>query len=252
MTNFEIWYLVSQYLLFVTGVIYAVVAYRQLRAISRQASIAEKSAEAAQKSAEVALKADRPYLLMEKAELAGAIEKGEDEVPQSVGVIYNPLPHFVEYKDFCPIAIFHFRNYGKGPALPDDVAMRLQPLKEPPNAEDFSDCHDIPLSAEAIGAGNSWVIRTFRKDGELGTDNYKLICDGGKEIFAYGRVRYHDLFNNGYEVGFCWLLPRPTFIRDPEPIELPQNVGRKGVVGNFVRGPKGHNYSKETGKKKPT
>jgi len=43
MTLFEVWYLVSQYLIFLTGVIYAVVAYCQLRAIHRQADITEKS-----------------------------------------------------------------------------------------------------------------------------------------------------------------------------------------------------------------
>jgi hypothetical protein len=42
MSIFEIWYLISQYLIFLTGIIYAGVAYFQLRAIHRQADITEK------------------------------------------------------------------------------------------------------------------------------------------------------------------------------------------------------------------
>jgi hypothetical protein len=55
MTLFEIWYLISQYLIFFTGVIYAVFAYRQWRAIAEQAKIAADGLIETRKSADAAV-----------------------------------------------------------------------------------------------------------------------------------------------------------------------------------------------------
>lgn len=63
MTRFEILYLISQYLIFVTGLIYAVVAYRQLRAIGRQADIASQTLTAMRN-------VERPFLLVRSQKIA--------------------------------------------------------------------------------------------------------------------------------------------------------------------------------------
>src|SRR5262249_25959106 len=103
------------------------VGRKQTEYLKRQEAITKKSVDVA----EIALKSDRPYLLVEKAELCGviAIAKLRTDPSSSFAesLKNDVIPRFEDYQRFQPRVIFHFRNYGKGPALLDEVLIRLKP-----------------------------------------------------------------------------------------------------------------------------
>jgi hypothetical protein len=199
----------------------------------RQVTLTEQAEETSRKSleiAELALKADRPYLLIQKALL--------DRIMQVGTGVDGAID---EYKHFSPRAYFTFRNYGKGPALLEEAVIRLYPLPELQDAGDFTDCKkaqiDYESGREAIGVGEPWEISNEIIDSLISEPDYKEIVAGTKKITVWGQLKYRDVFNNPYETAFCWILepPQLTYRMDQRPIML---------IGRFLRGPATHNYAK--------
>lgn len=210
----------------------AFIAWCTLKGMKEQSEATKAAANASIKSAEVAelaLKTDRPYLLIEKTEMFGVHKEKEGF---SGGL--------ADYNSFEPRVRFTFRNFGKGPALIKEVALRLWPLEHIPAAGDFADCRFVEIDHAAVGAGGTWRLDTDMMDGIVNQGSYDDIVRGKKEITIWGYVRYQDVFelDEPYETAFCWRLPTP--------FELDVGVNKPPiiVVPELSRGPSTHNYTK--------
>ena len=179
------------------------------------------------------LRTDRPYLLIEKAEIFGI--RGCD----SMG---GPTSDIAEYKSFNPYADFTFRNFGKGPALLNEAIIRLYTLKEIPKVDDFTDCKGVDIAQGAVGADSRWKLTTNDMRDVSGLficePDYEEFKKGTKTIFAWGRVQYKDVFQKPYRTVFCWEL------KQPQPVYYVVNQEPILTLDDFVRGPRTHNYAK--------
>jgi hypothetical protein len=157
-------------------------------AASQNAIAAKDAADAAKQNADAArltLKSDRPYLLVEKAELAGFPPK------TSMSIV---------------VAKFTFRNYGKGPALIHEVVLKLKVVSERPAPRDFSGCKEWKATVDAVTPAERLVIPTDFVDGSIGEEDTTAVINGSKTLIAYGQLRYRDVFDNPYETGFFWVV----------------------------------------------
>lgn len=200
----------------------------------------------------LALKIDRPYLVLERAQLTGVL-RGDDpifkEPPQLDQLTIPPR--------FSPRVVLEFRNYGKGPVIFGEGLIRIDAFAELPPARDFSGCERMGLQANAVPAGGEWhPLAQFNFEADWGA-LFPDIAAGRKSLIAYGCVRYTDpVGKDTYETGFCWIFipPRtelhtmPKGVREllapyrapgaPDP-EAP--IATK-MPGDFRRGPQTHNY----------
>lgn len=206
---------IVQIVLVLVGVGYTMSAWRQLGAIQTQANIANetlietrKAANAADKSANAAhsaLLSDRPYLLVDNAELERLFPDVE-------------YAHALRDSDYKPLQI-HFRltNYGKGPAVIDKVLLRLK-MVEPnafPPAKDYTDCLPLrvkgpsdwraPNFKKIIAADKPFDCRTDEAEGPSGQKTHDIVQSGTETVIGYGVIYYRDVAGHPYETGFCWV-----------------------------------------------
>ena len=194
----------------------------------RQVELTEKAEETSRKSLEIAalaLKADRPYLLIEQASLGGATVT----VEESMGSMANQqVGELRPYDRFHPWATFKFRNYGKGPALLEEILENLCVVETLLNSRDYTACRKSSPFFDAIGTGEPWKLDIFGS-GKHDPSKYEGIRSGKKQLVVYGLVRYRDVFNNTYETGFSWILEK-------------HRSSQHFTVGVFVRGSEKENY----------
>jgi hypothetical protein len=128
-------------------------------------------------------------------------------------------------KDFWPQATFHFRNFGKGPAIIENVVIFLCTVKEEefPEPRDLSALTPIPdvhlQFPPIIPAGSEWVLFSHPLDSaKIGFD-YRGMKNFTKTMIVYGRVLYYSVQLPQevkakvapYETGFFWsFLPPRT------------------------------------------
>jgi hypothetical protein len=210
------------------------------------------SASSSAKVARLALKVDRPYLILEHAQITGVL-RGDDpirkETPQPDELTIPPR--------FSPRVVLSFRNYGKGPVIFGEGIIRIDAFATLPPARDFSGCKRMGLQANAVRAGGIWrPLAQFNLEADW-TALFPDIAAERKSLIAYGCVRYTDpIGKDTYETGFCWIFipPRTEFQTMPKSvIELlgpyrspgapdPQTPIPIKMPGDFRRGPKTHNY----------
>lgn len=213
---------------------------------------AAKAAASGAAAARLALKIDRPYLILEHAQLTGVL-RGDDpirkETPELRELTIPPL--------FSPRVVLRFRNYGKGPVIFGEGIIRIDALETLPPARDFSGCKRMGLQANAVRAGGIWhPYAQFNFEADWAS-LFPDIAAEKKSLMAYGCVRYTDpIGKDTYETGFCWIFipPRTEFQTMPKSvIDLlgpyrapgapdPQVPIRIKMPGDFLRGPKTHNY----------
>jgi len=227
--------------LFIVGALYTFFAAWQLIQIRRQANIAT-----------LALRTDRPYLILEYAQLTGVLSGDgpvTKETPQLEELITPPR--------FFPRVVLNFRNYGKGPVIFGEGIIRIDAFATMPAARDFSGCQRMGLQANAVRAGGIWrPLAQFNSEVDW-TALFPDIAAGRKSLIAYECVRYTDpIGKDTYETGFCWIFipPRAEFQTMPksvvellEPYRAPGAPGPQTPIpikmpSDFVRGPKTHNY----------
>jgi hypothetical protein len=205
----------------------------------------------ANQTSRLALKADRPYLILEHAQLTG-VSRGDDPVikePQQNELTTPPR--------FFPRVVLNFRNYGKGPVIFREGLIRIDAFAILPPARDFSGCQRMGLQANAVRAGGIWYpLAQFNYEADW-TALFPDIAAERKCLIAYGCVRYTDpIGEDSYETGFCWIFipPRiepqtmPPRIAEllapdrapgaPDP-EMPISIT---MPGDFRLGPATHNY----------
>jgi hypothetical protein len=220
------------------------------KATAEAAKAAAKSAEAAN----FALKSDRPYLILERAELTGVLRGDNPVFPKEP----LQLDELTMPPRFNPRLVMTFRNYGRGPVIFREGLIRIEALRELPPPRDFSGCTRMGLRANAISAGDEWhPLAEFNFEADW-TALFPDIAAGRKRLIAYGCVRYTDPIGNDiYETGFGWIFipPRIEFIRMPKRAQEllapyrapsapdPQTPIPTKTPGYFARGPKTHNYN---------
>jgi len=142
-------------------------------------------------TARLALRAERPYLLVAKAEL-----KGFDDIPGE-----------------NTEAQFTFKNFGKGPALIDRVLIRLNHVDRYPAKGDFSECKEKFPPLRAVAAGETLLITTDSKEGWSGVLDMDDIRNARRALICYGCVSYSDAIGRTHETAFLGAISRtpPSF-----------------------------------------
>ncbi len=200
----------------------------------------------------LALKVDRPYLILEHAQLTGVLP-GDDPVikePRQLGELTLP-------PRFFPRVVLTFRNYGKGPVIFKEGLIRIDTFSTLPAPRDFSGCEPIGLQVNAVRAGGKWhPLAQFNFEADWSA-LFPDIAARRKTLIAYGCVRYTDpVGESTYETGFCWLFipPRTELHKMPKgvtdllaPYRAPGAPDPEAPIlsqmpGDFLRGPKTHNY----------
>jgi hypothetical protein len=165
---------------------------------------AADAAKQSARAAELGLKADRPYLLVEDARIRGF----PPSMPQSIA----------DLADAVTEAVFTLRNYGKGPALVEEIVLRVKAVVDLPPPKDFTDCRKQSVVVEAVPSGGCLKIKSDFVEGFITDIDIAAIKGRTKTLIAYGRVIYRDVFKEPYETGFFWIveiLPIPAILVDP-------------------------------------
>ena len=139
---------------------------------------------------------------------------------------------------------FVLRNYGKGPALIDEIVATLTTmasLDELPPAKHFDGCHKLDPPYEAVQAGQPIQLKTDFLDAFLGGKTCEAVRGGARRIVVYGCARYSDVFKKCYETGFCWVFNIRGTESEYLKVLTPLSQGIPGFA-LFERGPETHNY----------
>ena len=196
----------SNWALVIAAVVAACVALRTLGAIGVSNLTAIRIARAtkhAADAAQLAATAERPYLLIEKANLDGVVsKKGEQRTPTGIegALLSNLVTMFAnpetlnEASRFFPSAGFTFKNYGKGPALIEDLLATISVVEALPPPHDFTGCQPIAVHPEAVGSGEPLNVRRIFSVTLLEATEEKVtaIRQGTKTLIVYGRLKYRE------------------------------------------------------------
>jgi hypothetical protein len=237
------------FLLVLVGVLQFLAAFFQWRTARRSEKAAKESAIAASLS----LKNDRPFLILERAELTGVLRGDEPIDQESV-----QLDELKGPPRFFPRVILTFLNYGRGPAILSEGLIQIDAVSELLRPRDFSNCKTMELQANAVSTDKEWsplAEFNFEADWKM---LFPAIADGSKTLIVYGCIRYTDLIGKDiFETGFCWRFVPPRFeswempknvrellepYRDIDAPEMSSAISTK-MPGVFVRGPMTHNYN---------
>jgi hypothetical protein len=204
--------------LFIVGALYAFFAAWQLIQIRRQANIAM-----------LALRTDRPYLILEYAQVTGVLTGDgpvTKETPQPDELITSPR--------FFPRVILNFRNYGKGPVIFGEGVICIDALATLPAARDFSRCERMGLQANAIRAGGPWnPLAQFNYEADW-TALFPDIAAERKSLIAIPpRIEPQTMPPRIAELLAPYRAPGAPDPQTPTPVKMP---------GDFRRGPSTHNY----------
>jgi len=246
----------SNWALVIAAAVAAVVALKTLGAIGVSNLTAIRIARAtkhAADAAKMAATAERPYLLIEKANLDGVVSTSAQRERQTGiegGLLSSLVTMFAnpetlnDVSRFFPTAGFTFKNYGKGPALVEDLLATIAVVDELPPPRNFTACQPIAVHPEAVGAGEPLNVRRIFSVTLLEAVEEKVtaIRQSTKTLIVYGRLKYRDVSKNPHETGFCWIFTPPK----PAGFDVP--TGRPDFTApilphQFSRGPDSHNYS---------
>lgn len=157
------------------------------------------------KVAELSLQSDRPYLLIDKAELIGFYPS-------------DPYPRQMRDSDYLPLQVgLYLTNYGKGPVVLHEILLQLKMIQagEYPAARDYSDCRPLRVKGPSdwraayvrkiIKPDGPFEMLTDEAEGPSGQKSRQTISTNSQTLIAYGVVRYRDVFERPYETGFCWV-----------------------------------------------
>jgi hypothetical protein len=102
---------------------------------------------------------------------------------------------------------FDFVNYGRTAAVLLGMRDKLQICAkgEMPTLEWAADVpypYGVLIGPEKSSAGSFRVFEDYASRDEF--------AEGKRDLFLVGRLRYRDIFNNGFEMGFCAVFDRAT------------------------------------------
>lgn len=149
------------------------------------------AARSSARAASLALKSDRPYLLLDMAQLFGLPPK----IPPSVETWDNAITE----------AKISFKNYGRGPALIENIIVKLKVVAELPAPKDFSECTEWKATVDAVPPAAGLVFTTGSRDAMISDSEIDSVLKKARTLIVYGRVQYKDVFETQYETGFFWV-----------------------------------------------
>ena len=142
--------------------------------------------------AKLALAADSPYLVVEKM-----LHNWLPEEPSTGKGPFNLLPVDVT-----------LHNFGKGPALIDNITGVIKPGAETrrvPARLDQTDCEGIDAPFKAVSADGT---KYFSIIIQLPFTVEQFRVDQRTLIDVYGKVVHRDIFDRPYETAFSWWVFR--------------------------------------------
>jgi hypothetical protein len=169
---------------------------RQLRVARDAAAATIASAEAAKKSAEIAeaslFVAEQPYVIVD----APAFEKLLDrDTFDYDGPAIDPWIHF------------RLANHGRTPAVISEFCAESACVAELPAMPEYRDGAVYDELRTTLGAGQQGTFQFVFKtpiDGRAMNDIGISAFHGGRNLYAFGFVKYGDIFGRTTTVGFCW------------------------------------------------
>jgi len=171
---------IPNWFLFGVGLVGVIVANRTLNKLSRQTIATETAANAAKTSADAQMAGDRAWLLVEQ-----------------IAVSYNSSSD----------ASFSYAitNYGRTPALVHSLERRLDIADSgtvPPHGKIYSG-KDFLVSPYLIPQNADPAKDTVRLSDISPADFFPLAA-GRKFFWAYGVIKYSDVFGTRHETRFCY------------------------------------------------
>lgn len=222
--QYEPWYapaVLAQFGLIIVGFAYTVVAWRQLRAMTRQTKIlavamrAQRLAAYAQEQAVEATKnAEKPYLFVETPSLSTF--KRQPNQPSLAGVgIFNPSPPPPRDETYLS---FQINNRGKGVAIVEQIHLKQcmtkgRYIQELPRTR-MTRGENLVVHQRIIGASDfvrqSTLVPIPIRPTEFG------FIEGPRYAFV-GFIQYRDVFERRYRSHFCYTYEYPLLSASSEP-----------------------------------
>jgi len=180
-------------LLFVIAVIQALLFRRQLRLMRDGAEDARNVAVAARESADAVTAQTKLFIASESAHIFA-------EIALDFSSIDNGIPN--EFRTVK--ADIFFRNYGKTPAVIQELRGLLWADENTPQALPTSVPFDRPLpQVIAIAAGDSYTLPVKRN---FDADETGQIIRMEKSIYVAGRILYRTIHGAIGMTSFCWVV----------------------------------------------
>lgn len=182
--------------LLVVGIVYSFFAWKQWVAIDKQAEIANKTlietgkaADAAKRSADAAIAVSAAHVHVMRVHLSGL------EALDATGVA-------------DPVLGYGYTNYGKSPAMMLEACwerhfgLRLPEQPSYSNRGPLFELLIIPAEKD-VDFGQKWshIFGNY-----LTNDDFDPIRKMQHKLFVYGYIRYRDVFEQAYAVGFAYWI----------------------------------------------
>jgi hypothetical protein len=186
--------------------------------------IGSQAVQAAKENARAAalgVKSNRPYLLVEKGQLKGVVDRknagsdtSDSDETDIVSLISDMMRNAERLKEpvkFLPQAVMTFRNYGKGAALIKTFVGTIAAVEQMPSQKDFSKCRSLAIQREALGPNDTFVDgNLYSAEFTANRSQISAIENGTRTLLVYGRIVYSDVTGSEeYETGFFWTFRPP-------------------------------------------
>lgn len=175
--------------------IYVVISFFSFRAIRRQADIAGQAAtaagdaaRAAERNTDALINIERPFLLVTRAR-------------------YDVLPRTRPDGRSENVSHVHIssQNSGHSPAWPVTLGGRFKAFakaEDLPQEPDYGAIDEIQTYGIVIPPGEEREILNITHEGA--EDEFSAVVTGEMFWFAYGFIRYRDIFGREHETRFCY------------------------------------------------
>lgn len=194
----------GEWVMAILTAVYVIISYFVLQAIKREARIGQQAADAATKSADALMNAERAWLLARTVDvdsrtkeiLTGRIREAVRPREQGVTIRF----------EYC------FTNLGRTPARITRIGARFQKLQTLADLPAEPNYGIAVLDVQLVLAPNDSTNLTWQvlePDGVLTGDEVVSITLGKAFLYAYGFVKYLDIFDRQQEArfGYVWHMP---------------------------------------------
>lgn len=175
--------------------------HRLWQAGEKQIGVAGKTADAAEKSARVAESSLSPFIALCIEESRIEWELAREDGTRVVG--YWDDPHIR----------FHFKNYGRTPAIIGAIKAEFDDGQSPPDPSQIM--VSFALGREHI-VTEGGVTTTLHTQPKMMTPELKQRLElGFTHLWLYGTVEFDDMFGNEFVSEFCWQYDGPQSVLAP-------------------------------------
>lgn len=165
--------------------IYVLISFFSFRAIKRQADISQQAARAAERNTEALINIERPWLLV-------------------TGVRYDVLPSRATDGQNKSHVHFTFKNFGHSPAWPIALGGTFKAFAKPEDLPQVPEYGETGIESYGIvlPPGGEREILDIPHEGS--EQEFSAVVAGDLFWFAYGLIRYKDIFGCIRETRCCY------------------------------------------------